>query len=161
MSERRRARIRRRSALPLLLLLLLTGCTTPRKPVLGSVATVRVVEADLSFRGRVDTGAEASSIHATAIELVAGAAGASPRVRFEVANEAGARARLELPLVDIAEVRSAAGRERRYRVPLTLAIGDVAQTVPVTLRDRSAMRQKLLVGRDLLAGRFLVDAGAP
>jgi hypothetical protein len=137
------------------------GCaTSPKKPVLGPVAVVRVLEADLSFEGRVDTGAEASSIHATGIELVWGESG-DARVRFDLENQAGERVTLERPIADVAEVRSAGVSEQRYRVGLTLAIGDVETRVRATLRDRSAMSHRLLVGRDVLAGRFVVDVSAP
>lgn len=137
------------------------GCATPTtKTVLGSIATVRIIEADLAFAGRVDTGAEASSIHATSLERIAGDDG-KPYLRFEISNEAGERVTLERPIADRVEVRSAGGSESRYRVPLTLAIGDVETRVRVTLRDRSTMTHKLLVGRDVLAGRFVVDVEAP
>jgi hypothetical protein len=121
---------------------------------------VRIVEADIAFEGRVDTGAEASSIHATELQLIAGGDG-EPRLRFDIENEAGERVILDRPIADVVEVRSAGGSEPRYRVLLTLAIGDVETRVPVTLRDRSAMTHKLLVGRDVLAGRFVVDVEAP
>ncbi len=134
------------------------GCASPGdKAVLGPVATARVVEADLVFEARVDTGAEASSVHATGIEIVPATDDAGPRVRFVVENGSGQRATLVRPLADVAEVRGAGGTERRFRVPLTLAIGDVEAPVLVTLRDRSSMRHRLLVGRDVLEGRFVVD----
>jgi hypothetical protein len=40
---------------------------------------------------------------------------------------------------------------------LTLAAGGVRKPILVNLRDRSAMKHKLLVGRDWLARDFLVD----
>jgi hypothetical protein len=45
----------------------------------------------------------------------------------------------------------------RPRVTLELELGGVAKRVRVSLRDRSRMDYKLLVGRDFLAGDFLVD----
>jgi len=137
------------------------GCaTSTTKLVLGPVTAVRIVEADIAFVGRVDTGAEASSIHATELQLIAGDDG-EPRLRFDIENEAGERVILDRPIADVVEVRSAGGSEPRYRVLLTLAIGEVETRVLVTLRDRSAMTHKLLVGRDVLAGRFVVDVEAP
>ena len=131
------------------------GCAAPAtKPILGPTARAVVAEAGLSFEGRVDTGAEVSSIHAVDIERIDAA---TPRLRFTLENAEGERVTLERSVLDVAEVRSASGSERRYRVPLTLAIGGIEAEVRVTLRDRSAMRHRLLVGRDVLAGRFLVD----
>lgn len=138
---------------------LLACAPRPPKPVLGASVRVHVVDADLSFRGRVDTGAEVSSIHVTRIELLPSAEGA--RIRFRIRNEVGASATLERPIADVVSVRTATGSEPRYRVPLTLAIGGIEQRVLVTLRNRGAMRHKLLVGRDLLRGRFVVDVEEP
>ncbi len=135
------------------LLCLATACTTsPAGPALiGAVEMIRVVEADLAFRARIDTGAAASSIHATGIR-VEGA-----RVHFTLENARGERRDLSAALADVARVRSVRGTEERPRVTLELELGGVAKRLRVSLRDRSRMTYKLLVGRDFLAGDFVVD----
>lgn len=121
--------------------------------VIGAVERVRVIEADLGFRARIDTGAEASSIHASEVRLE------GTRVHFTVENAGGERRALSAEVVDLAHVRSAGGTEVRPRVALHLALAGVEKRVLVSLRDRSRMRYRLLVGRDFLADDFLVDVG--
>ena len=131
----------------------LTACATPsgQKVVIGAVETLRVRDADLAFRARIDTGAEASSIHATGV-LVEGT-----DVSFTLENELGDRRALRMRLVDEANVRTAQGNDVRPRVALTLTLGDIEKRVLVSLRDRAGMEHRLLVGRDFLAGDFVVD----
>lgn len=132
-----------------------SGCASlPQRPtVIGGVEPFEVREAGLSFLARIDTGAEASSIHATDVRLE------GSRVHFVLENERGERRSLTAPVVDLAHVRTAQGIDVRPRVALHLVLGGVAKSVAVSLRDRSAMEHKLLVGRDFLAGDFLVDVG--
>ena len=132
------------------LLGLALACAMPPATI-GPSALVRVVDAGLELRARVDTGAEASSLHARDVRIL------GARVRFVVEGEDGERIALERPLHDVARVRSAAGEELRPRVRLRLALAGIEKEIPVSLRDRSAMDYRLLVGRDFLAGDFLVD----
>ena len=127
------------------------GPGTPAPRVIGAVETLRVTEADLTLRARIDTGAAASSLHATDIRLE------GRRAHFQLEDDRGTQRMLSAEVVDVAYVRSAHGTEPRPRVALHLALGDVTKRVRVSLRDRSAMEYKLLVGRDFLAGDFVVD----
>lgn len=130
----------------------MAGCASPVQPaVIGGVETLRVREADLAFRARIDTGAAASSIHATDLR-VDGA-----HVAFTLENEHGERRALRAEVVDVAHVRSAHGTDERPRVALHLSLAGVEKRVLVSLRDRSQMEHKLLVGRDFLEGDFAVD----
>ena len=119
--------------------------------MIGVVETLRVDEAGFAFRARIDTGAEASSIHAGAIGVE------GLRVHFTLENAEGARKALSAPIVDVARVRTSQGTDLRYRVELGLSLRGVAKRVVVSLRDRSKMDYRLLVGRDFLAGDFVVD----
>lgn len=123
----------------------------PGPRVIGAVETLTVVDAGLRFRARIDTGAGASSIHATGIRLD------GSLVHFVLENERGERRALTAPVVDVAQVRTAQGVDVRPRVVLRLRLLGVEKAVRVSLRDRSAMQDKLLVGRDFLAGDFVVD----
>lgn len=119
--------------------------------VVGAVEPVRIVEADLVFRARIDTGAGSSSLDAREIAVEDG------RVRFVLEDEAGQRRMLSAPLADHALVRGALGSDQRPRIALQLELGGVRKRVLVSLRDRSRMQYKMLVGRDFLAGDFVVD----
>lgn len=99
-------------------------------------------------RARVGTGARRSSLHATQIEQHAG------EVRFALACGAV----LQVPLVGVARVRSSNGTlEQRPVVELPATIAGLTVQMQCTLADRSIMRFPVLLGRDLLAGRFMVD----
>ena len=137
----------------LIVLNLAAGCAAPAPVVIGAVETLRVVEADLAFRARIDTGAEASSIHATGIRVE------GTEVRFTLDDGEGSSRSLSAPIVDVAHVRTAQSVDLRYRVALHLSLRGVEKRVVVSLRDRSSMDYRLLVGRDFLAGDFLVDVG--
>ncbi len=76
---------------------------------------------------------------------------------FKLENARGERRDLSAALADVAHVRSVKGTEVRPRVALALDLGGVVKRVRVSLRDRSQMDYKLLVGRDFLAGDFVVD----
>jgi ribosomal protein S6--L-glutamate ligase len=64
----------------------------------------------------------------------------------------------EAPLVGVRDVISSNGeRERRYVVRTRLAIADESWPVEITLTDRAQMRTRMLIGRQAIAGRGLID----
>jgi len=119
--------------------------------VVGAVEPVRIVEADLVFRARIDTGAGSSSLDAREIVVE------EHRVHFVLEDEAGQRRMLYAPIADHALVRGALGSDQRPRIALQLEMAGVRKRVLVSLRDRSRMQYKMLVGRDFLDGDFVVD----
>jgi hypothetical protein len=133
-------------------------------PVLGPTVLVTESESDFEFTARVDTGAKSCSIHADSIEVIGG----SPRmeenvgklVRFRIINNNGKPAWLERSIADVAYVRNSDCAEWRYKVPMTLRCAGKEREVLVSLNDRSHMRYPVLIGRNFLAGMFLVDVGA-
>lgn len=129
----------------------LGGAACAGPAAIGARETVGVVELGLAFDARIDTGAAASALHATDVEFL------GREVRFTAENERGERRTLRLPIADVAEVRTARGSDRRPRVALHLTLRGVEKRVLVSLLDRSVMQHKLLVGRDFLAGDFVVD----
>lgn len=153
----------------LVVCLALLGCgARPEDPlagkrVVGPVETVRVVEADLLFRARVDTGAASTSINARDIAVEGAAPGDDPdghvgrRIRFTVVDGEDRAARVESVVRDVRTVRSADAREARYYVELTIEHDGRAAPVLVNLNDRSRSSYKLLLGRNWLAGRYVVD----
>lgn len=54
-------------------------------------------------------------------------------------------------------IRNAQGDETRYTVMLNLGQKGSEHLVRVNLRDRTKMGYKLLIGRNWLQGRYLVD----
>lgn len=155
----------------LLLFLLLCGILVPvvlqagapfaDKKIIGQECWVHVEGLELDYLARVDTGATTSSLHATDF-LIQGEAedpleNVGKTINFLTVSGNGTPKRVTAEIVRVQSVASAQGREKRYMVRLTLAAAGVSKSVLVNLRDRTAMKHKLLVGQDWLAGDFLVD----
>jgi hypothetical protein len=126
------------------------------KPTLGPTAEVILLPWGIRARARVDTGAATSSLDARVISIT-GRKGART-VRFKMMGDAGAVV-VELPVADIHRVRTSdAGRpERRPTVELEICVAGRRFTVETNLNDRSQMEYRMLLGRNALEGRFVVD----
>jgi len=146
---------------------LASGCVMAAAPgvrvtqLVGATERVRVEQASLDFLARIDTGAQTTSLHALDLHVEDGAsrmqANVGKIIRFRTVNEAGEEAWLSGVVADVVALSDWHGVELRYAVPLELSARGVRKRVLVNLRDRSAMAEKLLIGRDWLAGDFLVD----
>ncbi len=145
--------------------LIFSGCATtsptPDKMTVGATEIIHVVEADLDFLTRIDTGARTTSIHALDIKIENPAVkkkdNIGKKISLTLINGKGERKRLQTTIVDALQVRNAQGVETRYMIPLTLRWRGIDKTIKVNLRDRSAMTYKLLIGRDWLSKDFIVD----
>lgn len=135
--------------------------------VVGPTARVIEPQSGLPLLARVDTGASVTSLHCTEEDFVIEKASDDPHqnvgkpIRLRVENTAGASSWIETEVLDYVEVRSANGAEHRYRVRIPLKLGPVHKETIVNLNDRSRMTYRLLLGRDFLAGHFVVDVSQP
>lgn len=119
---------------------------------------------DLGIRrvkAKVDTGARSSSLHAESIEL------------FQLRGEIGVRfivlplqrSRLQpvacqAPLYDERYVKSSNGsRELRPVIRTAVSWGGQSWEVDVTLTSRDLMGFRMLLGREAIRRRYLVDTG--
>ena len=109
------------------------------------------------MRCKVDTGAKTSALHAEDLELVQ--VRGRDRVRFRLAEELGTGG-VELPVHEMRWVKSSNGqREHRPVVCLELVLGGVRWVAEITLTTRDGMGFPMLLGREALSGRFLIDPG--
>ncbi|MCL1144761.1 RimK/LysX family protein [Shewanella marinintestina] len=132
------------------------------KAVIGSTAKMSVAHADLSYVARIDTGAGNTSLHAFDIKVEGGSAkrmkdNVGKMVSFTTENNAGEQKRLTAKIVKTSTVSNSQGRETRYMVDLDVGFKGKERTVRVNLRDRSHMDYKLLIGRNWLKDRYVVD----
>lgn len=111
---------------------------------------------DESYKCRIDTGAEISSIHAQGV-LPFMKEGES-WVRFNI-NHDGNDKILECPLESMVAVRQANSKTPVYRalVKLNIRIGVLEKEALFSLSDRSRMTFPVLIGRNVLMGDALVD----
>lgn len=137
-----------------------------KKRIIGATASLQERKSGLLFRARVDTGAKSSSLHVEKIVIDGKSEPPSKdnigkQIRFQIKNDKGQTHWIECAIKNTVLIKNSngngGGKERRYKVPLTLRWKDVNKRVLVTLNDRSRMEFPLLIGRDFLRGDFLVD----
>lgn len=114
------------------------------------------------IKAKIDTGARTSSLHAFDVEEFDGADGAA-WVRFQVhpvqRNETKTVA-VEAPILEYRTIRSSSGQTSHRPVVLTQVILLGVETpIELTLADRIEMGFRMLLGREAMRGRFLVDPG--
>ena len=121
----------------------------------------------LALACKVDTGAATSVLHAVGVEPFRREGRAW--VRFRVRPLHRERPALEVPcaapVVDEREVTASSGHaETRLVVETALRLGlrtdAPAWPIELTLADRTPLRFPMLLGRQAMAGRVLVDPGA-
>lgn len=136
---------------------------TPRdREVIGWREWVSIPEWDIpSVKAKVDMGARTSSLHAFDVEEIR--VGRHRMVRFEVHPEQRShtgRVRVTAPLLEYRSVRSSSGKACLRPVVRT-AVQILGQSIEIelTLARRDLMGFRMLLGRQALRGRFVVDPG--
>lgn len=113
------------------------------------------------IKAKVDTGARSSSLHAYDVERFE--TDGRPMVRFvihPIQRETRTAVRAEAELVDRRSVRSSSGAETLRPVILTeVAFMDRRWRIELTLTRRDEMGFRMLLGRQAVRGRFVVDPG--
>lgn len=108
---------------------------------------------------RVDSGAKTSSLHAFNLSRFEREGAAW--VNFEVHPLQGNRdvvVRCEAPILDRRQVKSSSGLvEKRYVIRVPLSIGGRTWDVELTLSNRDSMGHRMLLGREAMSARMLVD----
>lgn len=109
-----------------------------------------------ALKVKVDTGARTSALHAFGVEKLANA-----RVRFRVRphqHDDADEVVSEAPLLDERVVRTSGGHsELRPVVQTTVKVGGLDFEVELTLSNRALLGFRMLLGREAVRGRFLVD----
>ena len=120
---------------------------------------------DLSIphlKAKLDTGARSSALHAFSLERFS--EGDRDMVRFKVhpiQRDTSITIESVAELVDERDVRDSGGRvERRPVIRTTLELGGNRWPIEVTLSRRDEMGFRMLLGRQALKRRHVVDPGA-
>ena len=112
-------------------------------------------------KAKVDTGARSSSLHAFDIETFV--RNNKEFVRFRVhplQRNSTKTVRCEARVLGSRKVRSSTGHaQRRIVIVTTIAVLGATWPIELTLANRDAMGFRMLVGRQGIRGRFLVDSG--
>jgi hypothetical protein len=111
------------------------------------------------LKAKIDTGARTSSLHAFGLEWFD--RNGNPWVRFEIhpwQRSTADSVIAEAAVVATRDVRSSSGDvEHRPVVHTSLVLAGRAVTAEITLTRRDEMGFRMLVGREALRSRFLVD----
>lgn len=114
-----------------------------------------------SIKAKIDTGAKTSSLHAFDIERFR--RGRKTMVRFFVhplQKSSEPTIRVETPLIDCRSVKSSSGHQADRPVILTtIELLSACWEIELTLANRDQMGFRMLLGRQALKDRFLVDSG--
>jgi len=131
------------------------------KTVIGETAWIQVEQLPFALLARIDTGARTTSMHAFDIHINRASTMARENIgktiSFKTANRDGKFQTLTAEIVQVSTIRNSQGTEQRYVIEQSLSYKHKQKKVRVNLRDRSGMKYKLLIGRNWLAGDFLVD----
>lgn len=112
-----------------------------------------------TVKARVDSGAKTSALHA--INISPFQKEGENWVKFDInpiQNNTKTVIHCEAPLVDKRVVKSSSGfREQRYVIRAEIQIGETNWNVELTLTNRDSMGFRMLLGREAMSGRLLVD----
>ncbi len=113
-----------------------------------------------AIRAKIDTGAASSAIHATRIEYFQD--GDRDMVRFNIhphRRNIHDTVTVVAPLIEHRPIKSSTGhRQIRPVIETEICLGDQHWKIELNLTNRSLMGYRMLVGRQALRKRFLVDA---
>lgn len=112
-----------------------------------------------AIKARVDSGAKTSSIQANNIKVFT--RGAHEWVRFEVnplQDNRSVNIECRAKLIDRRIVKSSSGiAEERYVIKTPVTLGHHTFDIELTLANRDTMEYRMLLGREALSGRFVVN----
>lgn len=141
-----------------------TTATTSQQqlPVIGWREQVALPDLGiLEVKAKIDTGARSSALHAFDIETFQ--QDAKMMVRFKVHPYQRDTARIviaQAELLDQRQVRNSGGQVTlRPVIQTNVELGGKVFPIELTLTNRDVMGFRMLLGRQALRQRFLVDAG--
>lgn len=112
-----------------------------------------------AIKAKIDTGAKTSALHAFNIKRIQ--KNQKRYVKFDIHPLQGDDHTLvtcRAPIVDERHIMSSSGHiEHRYVIQTTVAIGNQQWLIEVTLSNRDPLRYRMLLGREALNSRVLID----
>ncbi len=133
------------------------------KIVVGSEEWCGLPELNIpAIKVRVDSGAKTSALHAVNIRPFKKEG--NPWISYEVhplQKNAKTTIHCESPVIGKRKVKSSSGLgEMRYVVRTVIAIADSTWDIEITLTNRDSMGYRMLLGRQAMSGKMLVDPEA-
>lgn len=111
------------------------------------------------LRAKIDTGAKTSALHARGLRIVEREG--RPVARFRLRAGDGGAVAVEAEVIGRRRVRSSNGlAEERPVIRTAIVLGGRTWRVEVTLANRKDMTYAMLIGREALRGRAVIDPSA-
>lgn len=110
-------------------------------------------------KAKIDTGARTSAIDVSSYELRETDGGLVAELRLALDRKHPERlTRVQTPVVKMVIVRNSGGMpEERPLIEVEIRLGETRKRVPLTVTDRSSMLFRMILGRKVLEGEFVVD----
>lgn len=127
-----------------------------RHTVTGWVERVKVGADETKMKARIDTGAETSSIDAEVIKVFKRKG--QRRVLFYLDSDDGSKLLFESKLVRFVKIKAKNGKFiRRPVVFMQVCLGGLMIKGEVNLAERGHMNYPMLIGRNMMEDRFIVN----
>lgn len=125
----------------------------------GYLEKITVGKLGLEMVGKLDTGADTSSIHAYDMDVYK--RGKKDHwVRFRLIGKNNRIIRFDQNVIRFVHIKvKTGGTIRRPVIRLPLCVGGASGRAEINLADRGDFHYDILIGREFMAGRILVDSG--
>ena len=139
-----------------------SSTSSDKQPFVGWREWVSLPQFDIvRIKAKIDTGARSSALHASNIKRFR--RNDQSMVRFDICPTQHSRAGLvtvEAALLEMRSIRSSNGKAQvRPVIRTPVILGDRQWELELTLTNRDAMGFRMLLGRQALRKRFLIDPG--
>jgi len=126
---------------------------------LGYLENVQIGNLALELKGKLDTGADTSSIHARDVEIYKRGK-RDNWVRFRLVGRGGRSIRYDQNVIRFVQIKTKVGGTiRRPVIRMPICVGGVVGRAEINLADRAEFEYDVLIGREFLANRVIVDSG--
>lgn len=114
-----------------------------------------------NIKAKIDTGARTSALHATDIDVFPFEEGSTVKFRIAPLQDTNdGQIWAEAPLEKFSRIKSSSGHKTlRPTIKTWMILGNKAFSIKLTLVDRDVMGFRMLLGREAIRNRFLVNAG--
>ncbi len=127
-----------------------------RFPIIGSVEPVHISSFSIPFGARIDTGAEISSVDAQNITPFE--RDGEKWVSFDITNRKNnEKHHFEKPIIRKTKIKRFQSNECRYVIHLNIKIGNEIIENEFSLINREKFDYQVLIGRNIINGRFIID----
>ena len=133
------------------------SCSVADKLIVGRVEYISLLPRKLHLKTKIDTGAKTSSLNA--IDLTEFERDGKSWVRFAMI-EPGTKKKIffERPIIRKTKVKQLESElQQRPTVRMSIVLGPIEEQVEFTLVDRSGYLYQVLIGRNFLRDRVVVD----